>query len=352
MIDILDSSINSGWIAKKNSVINPRSLFQSSQGKVIWKEEGSEPGDIERIQPAQLPQGMFELQKQFDQDIMMIAGINDAAFGMTENAQESGLMMMIRQGASIINLQDLFDNLRYAQKLISKKALKIIQTWKPEKIERIINQKPSPQFFEPDSLKYDVTVQEGVLTDDQRQIYFRQLVDLYQMTGGPQSSVVTPSMLAKAAPLQGKAEFNQEIEQNQKQAQEQAQQQAQKEQQILQSQLELNKASAIEKIAGSKERFTRSVANMGLEDSRAADAIDSRASAALDKAKAMKKLDSMDDDRLMKYMQIISQMEEMGRIKEEEVKEDDVAISAQGEQIAAQQQATSPSGQEQQPSEG
>jgi len=337
MIDILDSNINSGWMAKKSSVINPRSLFQTSQGKVIWKDEGAEPGDIERLQPAQIPQGMFELQKQFDQDIMNIAGVNDAAFGMTENAQESGIMMMLRQSASIVNLQDLFDNLRYAQKLISKKSLKIIQTWKPEKIERIINQKPADQFYSDDFIKYDVTVQEGVLTDNQRQIYFRQLTDLYQMTGGPQSSVVTASMLAKAAPLQGKAEFNKEIEANQKAQQQQAQQQSQKEQQILQSQLELNKASSIEKIAGSKERFTRSVANMGLEDSRAADAIDSRASAALDKAKAMKELDSMDDDRLIKYMQIITQIEEMGRQKEEQVKEDDVEISARSKQKDNQQ---------------
>ena len=71
---------------------------------------------------------------------------------------------------------------------------------------------------------------------------------------------------------------------------------------------------------------------MGLEDSRAADAIDSRASAALDKVKAMKELQSMDDDRLMKYVNMISMMEEMGRQKEEQVKEDDVKISAQGSQ--------------------
>jgi len=332
MIDILDSSINSGWMAKKSSVINPRSLFQSSQGKVIWKEEDTQPGDIERIQPAQIPQGMFELQKQFDQDIMTITGVNDAAFGMTENAQESGLMMMLRQGASIVNLQDIFDNLRFAQKLISKKALKLIQTWKPEKVERIINQKPTGQFYNKDFIKYDVTVQEGVLTDTQRQIYFKQLVDLKEL-GAP----VTGAMLADAAPLQGKTEYNQQIKQAEQQQAQQAQQAQQVQQQILNSQLELNKASSIEKIAGSKERFTRSVANMGLEDSRAADAIDSRASAALDKAKAMKELDSMDDDRMLKYMNIISMMEEMARRKEEQVKEDDVAISARGEQAAAQQ---------------
>ena len=309
MIDVLDSSINSGWLAKKSSVINPRSLFQTSQGKVIWKEEDAQPGDIEKIQPAQIPQGMFELQKQFDQDIMNIAGVNDAAFGMTENNQESGLMMMLRQGASIINLQDLFDNLRFAQEQISKKALKLIQTWKPEKIERIINQKPSAKFFEKDSLKYDISVQEGVLTDTQKQIYFRQLTDLYQLTGGPQSSIVTPDMLAKAAPLQGKSEFNQQIEQNYKAQQQAAQQQQQIQQQVLNSQLELNKAGSIEKLSSASERRGRLHSDLALSTERISESEENRAMAALNRAKTITEIGQMSDERLFKLWQFVNELE-------------------------------------------
>jgi len=145
---------------------------------------------------------------------------------------------------------------------------------------------------------------------------------------------VTGEMLADAAPLQGKSEYNKQIAQLEQQQAKAQQKEQQVQAQILSSQMEYNKASSIEKIAGAKERFTRSVANMGLEDSRAADAIDSRASAALDKAKAMKELESMEDDRLIKYLNIISTMEEMGRVKEEQVKEDDVAISARGEKAS------------------
>ena len=66
MIDLLDSQINSGWIANENSVINPRSLFQTSQGKVIWRREDAPPGSIEKIPPAQIPPSMFQLQELFD----------------------------------------------------------------------------------------------------------------------------------------------------------------------------------------------------------------------------------------------------------------------------------------------
>lgn len=335
MIDVLDSNVNSGWLAKKRSVINPKSLFQTSQGKVIWKTDEAEPGDIEKIQPAQIPPSMFELQKVFDQDIMTCLGINDASFGQTQNQQESGIMMMLRQSSSIVNLQDIFNNMRFCQKQISKKAVKLIQTWTPEKIQRIINQQPAPDIFNKDLIRYDISIQEGILTDSQRQIYFRQLTDLYQMTGGPQGPI-TPLMLAQAAPIQGKTEMDQQLAQNMKQQQQQAQQAQQVQQQIMSSQMEYNKASSIEKIAGAKERFTRSVANVSLETERAARAIDDRASAALDRVKAIKELATMDDEKIIKYISLIQSMEKQSEAKESKLKTQDVAVAAQGQQIGDQ----------------
>jgi len=323
MSDILDSQINSGWIANENSVINPRSLFQSSQGKVIWRREDAPPGAIEKIPPAQIPPSMFQLQELFDRDMVEIAGINDAAFGQTENAGESGVMMMLRQGASIINLQEIMDNLRFSQKCVSKKVLKLIQRWKPEKVSRILNEEPTQQFYDPEFTKYDVTVQEGILTDTQRQMYFRQLVDLKQL-GAP----VTGEMLAKAAPIQGKSEYVEELAQLEQQQAQQAQEQQQIQAQVLHTQSQASQAKAISDIALSKERFTRAVANMGLEDERASAAVENRADAALQRARAMKELDSMSDDRLIKYINIVRMMEEMNRGKEEQIKEDDVQISA------------------------
>src|SRR5690606_15132790 len=202
MVDILDSQINSGWIADEKSVINPRSLFQSSQGKVIWRRDDAKPDALEKIPPAQIPPSMFQLQELFDKDMMEIAGINDAAFGITENAGDSGVMMMLRQGAAVVNLQELFDNLRRSQKAVSKKVLKLIQKWRPEKVKRILNQEPTQEFYNAEFTKYDVSVQEGILTETQRQMNFRQMVDIYQLTGGPQGSPITPQMLYNAAPLQ------------------------------------------------------------------------------------------------------------------------------------------------------
>ncbi len=334
MTDMVESQINSGWIADEECVINPNSLFQTSQGRVIWRDRNSRPGALEKIQPAQIPPSFFQLTDVYAKGISEILGVNDAAFGVPESGNESGIMMMLRQGAAVNNLQVVFDNLRSAQKLLSNKILKLIQTWTPEKVARILGKKPTEQFYSKDFIKYDISIQEGPLTDTQKQMYFRQLVDVYQLTGGPGVSPITPTMLAKAAPIQGKAEFMSMLDQNEK-IQAQAVQQQQKVQMgVLQSNLEYQKAGAIEKIAGAKERFTRSVANLGLEDERAARAVDDRAGAALDRAKAMRELASLDDERLLKYLGIVRMMEEMNRSKEAQIKQDDVEISARGEASA------------------
>lgn len=329
MIDLLDSQINSGWIANENSVINPRSLFQTSQGKVIWRREDSPPGSIEKIPPAQIPPSMFQLQELFDRDMMEIVGVNDASFGIAESGNESGIMMMLRQGAALVNIQDVFDNLRFSQKAISKKALKLIQTWSPEKVKRIINEDPTPQFYDKNFTKYDVSVTEGMLTDTQRQMYFRQLVDLRQL-GAP----VTGEMLAEAAPIQGKTKYIKQLAASEKAQAEQARKLAQLQQELIDSQRQSQQAKSISDIALSKERFTRAVANMGLEDERASKAVQDRSDAALSRVKAMKELQMMDDDRLLKYFSIIRMMEQGNARREEEVKEDDVLISARGKELA------------------
>lgn len=330
MTDLVDSQINSGWIAEEDSVVNPRSLFQSSQGKVVWKKKNASPGALEKIPPAQIPPSMFQLQELFATNMMEILGVNDAAFGVSENPQESGVLMQMRQSAAVVNVQDVYDNLRYSQKMISKKVLKLIQKWKPEKIARIINQEPAPGLYDMDATKYDVAVQEGVLTDTQRQIYFKQLVDLKQL-GVP----VSGKMLSDAAPLQGKSEFNKQIEQEEQQQAQAAQAQQEIEQQVLQTKSQSAQAKAISDVALSKERFTRAVANMGLSEERTAQAVHDRSLAALEKAKTIKELESMDDGRLMKYLEIVQMIEAMGKQEEQKNKVEDVAITEESEKMNA-----------------
>lgn len=335
MVDIIRSQTNTGWVATEGAVVNKESLFQSGQGKVIWRSADAQPGALERLQPAQIPPSMFQLTQLYDQDIMEIAGINDAAFGQSDSAQESGVLALMRQSAALVNSQDLFDNLRFSQKFISQKVTKLIQTWTPAKVQRIIKQEPTEEFYSKNFSKYDCVIQEGLLTDTQRQLFFRQLVDLKAL-GEP----IPPMVLTKAAPLQGKSELIAEIEAYQKQQQEAAQKQAQDQEQFLQTQADYNKAKSISELANAKEHFTRSVANLGLEDERASSAVEDRANATLLRAKAIKELQSLDDDRLIKWLSIIQAMEASSKQKEDEIKQDDVALADIAEQSSIPQPLT------------
>jgi hypothetical protein len=323
MTDLLDSQINSGWIADEGAVINPRSLFQTSQGKVIWRNADAKPGAIEKIPPAQIPPSMFQLQQQFDADIKEVAGVNDAAFGVMESGSESGVLTMLRQGAALTNLQDLFDNLRFSQKQLSLLALKLIQTWKPQKIKRILNKDPVEGFFDKDATKYDCLIQEGVLTDTQRQMFFRQLVELQQLGG-----MIPPMSLVKAAPIQGKTQLYEDIQEQLQQQQQQAQEQAKVQNALLSAQTNLATSQSLQQVAGAKERFTRSIANLGLEDERSSEAEQNRTQAVLDQVKAIKELDAIDVSTAREELTLAAMLREQNRAEEEQMKADNVTLSA------------------------
>ena len=331
MTDIIESSLNNGWMAKKDAVVNPRSLYESGQGQVIWKTSEAQPGDIEKIPPAQIPPSFFQLQELFDRDLNDILGLNDASFGIADQAGESGVMMMLRQGAALVNLQDLMDNLRLAQKLLTEKTIQMMRTWNPSKWRRILNREPDPKIFEPEFIKYDISIQEGILTDTQRQMHFRQMVDLYQLTGGPGVSPITPSMMINSAPVQGLNKIKAEMLENEQRQAQSAQQQQQAQMQMQQSRIESenaqDQARAISDIALSKERITRALANLGLQEERNSESVQNRAQSALDRAKAVKELSSMDDDRLIKLLQVIQTMEGMSRVEAQKEKAEDVLMT-------------------------
>lgn len=337
MLDILQSQTNSGWIAEQDAVINPRSLFQTSQGKVIWAKKG-QMAAIQRLEAAQIPQSSFELTSLFDGDINTTIGMNDAMGGIIESGNESGLMMQIKQGAALTGMQEPFDNLRQSQKVTARKLIKIIQGWTPEKIERILGRRPTEQFYTKDFVKFDVVIGEGLHTDTQKQMYFRQLLDLKQITESPtMPSPITPDMLVQAAPIQGKSQLTREMMARQQQQMQQAQAQQEQQMAVVETQRQINESIMLKNRAQAQEAYTRAVANMGLEDERNSKAVENRSQAALDKAKALAELEKMDDDRIVKYLETILKLEEMNARKEQQLKMEDVKISSLGGQPSMNQ---------------
>lgn len=309
MVDIVDNQLNSGWIAKTNSVTNPTSLFKTGQGQVVFLKPEAQMTDVQRIQAPEIPASMFQLEAEFEKDIMEIAGVNSELFGMAENdkIETAGILSKMRQSAGLVNLQDLFDGLRESQRLLGKKVLKLMQSnYTPEKIKLITKKEPTPEFFSKAFSKYDITVEEGILTDTQRQTQFTQLMALKA------SGVAIPDhLIIKNSNLHGKKELEQTLAAQAQQSQQMQQMAAQVQLQKAAAETESDKALAA-------ERINKIQLDAALSAERISRAEEDRTAGVLNLIKAVKELEGIDIENLRSKLAFLKELE--GKQGEEEVK--------------------------------
>lgn len=307
MVDIIDAQLNSGWIAKTGAVTNNASLFKTGNGQVIFLKPEAQMSDIQRIESPNIPPSMFQLEAEFEKDIMEIAGVNSELFGMAENdkIETAGVLAKMRQSAGLVNLQDIFDNLRDSQKLLGRKVLKLMQlNYTPEKIQLITKKKPTPEFYSKTFARYDVTIEEGVLTDTQRQSQFVQLMALKSM-----GVAVPDSLIIKNSNLHGKDELEKilsdQADQQAKVAQIQMQQQMQQQEVVTNS---LNAKAQSDK-ALATERLNKVQLDAALSAERISRAEEDRTAGVLNLIKAVKELDGIDLELLRNKLALLKELE-------------------------------------------
>lgn len=315
MIQSIDASLNSGWIAKTNSVSNPTSLYKSGYGQVIFLKPEAQMTDIQPIQKNGIDASIFQLESEFEKDMMELAGVTPELFGMSENEkiETAGVLAKMRQSAGLVVLQDIFDGLRESQKLLGRKVLKLIQkNYSPEKVQLITKKPPTEEFYSKTFTKYDCVIEEGLLTDTQQQAEFTQKVAL-KMVGVN----ITDAELIESSSIHGKKKLQDRMQQQQDQ-QAQAQQ--------IQMQLEMNNLQTVTNSLDSKadsdkalaaERINKIQLDAAVNAERIARAEEDRTAGVLNLIKAIKELESIDMDTLMKKLQIIQGIEAGQAVKEE-----------------------------------
>jgi len=315
MVDILDNQLNSGWIAKTNSVSNPTSLYKTGQGQVIFLKPEAQMTDIQRLESPGIHPSMFQLEAEFEKDMMEIAGVNSELFGMAENdkIETAGILSKMRQSAGLVNLQDLFDGLRESQKLLGRKVLRLIQlNYSPEKIELITKKRPTDEFYSKTFAKYDVAIEEGLLTDTQQQGEFIQYTALKAM--GVQ---ITDEELIGASSLHDKKKIRVRIAQ-------QSQHDAQVEQ--MQTQMAMQQQAVLTEAAQSKALSDRSLAHereakihldQALNAERIARAEEEKTAGVLNLIKAFKELDGIDLNNLRSKIALLRELEGQQEIRAE-----------------------------------
>lgn len=303
ILDIIDSQVSTGRVAIEGDLVEKDDIHSSGQGKGVWlKSDG--PGAalpiserFHEMKMGDIPAGLFQLNHDLQSLINDIGCVNDSMFGTEELKQQmSGYLMKLRQGAGLVALQDLFDNLRFSKKQLGFKLVKILlANYSPQKIRRIINQQPAGilgmaikerTLLADEVARYDCTPQEGILTETQRQMFYTELLNLLKA-----GFSIPEEVILEAFPTQFPEKIKQALVQASRQKQQMMVQQM-KEKQIL------------EKLRGAKI-----AADVGRAEERHANVEAHHSKAALDKVKIMKELEGKDTDKLMQFLKMVSDFE-------------------------------------------
>ena len=296
-LDILESQVTSGFKYKENSLVNPKDVFLSGQGRGIALKEEAQMSDVEQIIAPQIPPSMIQLSEILAKEIQQISGVNEELLGSAMD-DKAGVLSMLRQGAGLTTLQGLFDNLDRSQKLLGKLMIDLVQTtFTPGKVMKILEAEPSQQFYNKAFGKYDAVVEEGLNTGTQKQMQFAQLLQLREV--GVQ---IPDDVLLDAATVQDKKKLVDAVRAGQQAQQQMQQQQAEVQMQLQQSQIELAKSRAMADQGLGMERVSRIEENKALAVERRAQAHKDEDIALLNLVKALKEIDSVDLDHIQKLL--------------------------------------------------
>ena len=316
-LDILESQLNSGYIYKENSLVNPNDIFLQGQGRGLALKDEAQMTDVQKIPSPGIDPSMIQLSELLAQEIQEVAGVSDELLGFDNKDTLSGYHAMLKQSASTTTLQILFDQLDIAQKLLGKIFIDIIQTnFTPGKIQKILGgEQPSEEFYTKAFGRYNAVVEEGLNTATQRQLQFGQML-LLKEAGVP----ITTQDLMEAATVQNKDKIIENARKQEEQQMQAQQAQAQSAMQEQQARTELAQARAEADRGLGMERISRINENQALSEERRAQGEKDNEIALLNFVKALKEIESVDLAHLEKLLALSSALK--ADQKQENVKDE------------------------------
>lgn len=334
--DMMDTTISTGYKYLIGSVADPSELQQSGQNRIIGIDPENAPQGLDSVQ--ELRGGganpeLIQYQQVLDQLSLTLSNVNESSLGIDEkgNTQVSGRLAQVRIAQGLRGNRKIFDNIETAQQLLGGLVLKVLQThYSPGKVERILGEQPTEQFYEKEFEQYDAVIKEGVRSKSQKDAYYYELVNLKRegIVNVPESEIV------RALQMSGMSDLETAIKaQEEQMAKQQAKVDAQE-----QMALELGNAQKEQMLSLAQERRARVIADVALASERASEAEENRAQAALARAKTITEIAAMRDDRILKVLEFVNMLEQQESADREEV---DSKIQSQANQINTETQGSS-----------
>lgn len=335
IVDMMDSSISTGYKYLIGAVADPEELQQSGQNKIIGIDPEHAPQGLDSVQELRGGNASPELiqyQQVLDQLTLTLSNVNESALGIDEkgNTQVSGRLAQVRIAQGLRGNRKIFDNVETAQQILGGLVLTAIQShYPPGKVERILGERPTDQFYEREFEQYDAVIKEGVRSKSQKDAYYYELVNLKreEIVDVPQAEIV------RALQMSGLSDLEQAIEVQEKKK---AEQQAKIDEQERMG-LELANAQKEQMLSLAQERRARVVADLSLASERASEAEENRAQAALARAKTITEIASLRDDRILKVLEFVNMLEQQEAADRENI---DAKVQAQSNQINSETQGS------------
>ena len=308
IIDQMDSDISTGFKYLIGTVPDPTDLQQSGQNKIIGVTPEDNPeglNAVQEIRGGSANSSLIEYQKILDDLSLTLLNVNESILGVDQDSKTiiSGKLAEVRIAQGLRINRKYFDNIEFSQALYSQIILKGLQkNYSPDKIELIIGEKPTEQFYSKEFEEYKIVLQQGIRTKTQQNALYSEMVNLKRegIVDFSQTAIV------KALNITGMSDIQEEIKSQEEQKAIQ-QQKVDMEERLA---IELANATKEEKLGLAIERRTRADANEGLELSRMAEAEENRSVAALNRAKTMTEISKLEDERLFKVIEFVNALEQ------------------------------------------
>jgi hypothetical protein len=310
LLALIEQQIGSGLDFETGTLVDEKDAFKTGSGQPRQFTEGSLTNNRvrDRVAP-DIPPGHVQIHELLNRLMPQSVNINEEMLGIPENPnlQIAGVLAKLRAGAGLVGLHDLFDNLSLAHKFIGQKLLKLYQQYPVDKVARIINEQPSPQFYNRSFGKYDCAAVEGVLTETQRNLAYTVLSqwnDLAIKWNKPLP--VSWSDIAEYSPVQLGPDLLEKIK-KQEQAQAQSQQRIEQMQNSLQ-QLALAQAKS------------QLITGEALAEERRAEAAENIADMAASRAETMERVQKLRKEPYLEAFKLAIELEKIKQGTNKEVK--------------------------------
>lgn len=336
IIDMMDSTISTGFKYLIGSVPDPQDMQQSGQNKLIGVDPENAPAGLDSVQ--QLNGGganpsLIEYQQVLDQLSLTLANINESVLGVDEkgNTQISGRLAQVRIAQGLRGNRKIFDQVEQSQQLLGGILMTAMQNnLPPGKVKRILGEDPTDQFYNKEFEQYDAIIKEGIRSQSQKDAYYYELVNLKRdgIVDVPQAEIID------ALQISGVDKLKEAVAKQEEQRAAQQQKLDQQEQMVLK--LEASKIE--ENLALGAERRARVQSDNALAQERISEAAENRAQAALARAKTIQEIASMSEDRIIKVLEFVNLLEQQEALDQEAVSGKVSAQSADINNKASQQQ--------------